>query len=95
MELMMPLCTDDLWQCSHERARETVAFLARGIKGLVHKDGELSVHIPYVPKMPQDFTFVNRLQWGLASVLAGLKTQARFRQMSEPWIRGGVYPIPS
>jgi predicted unusual protein kinase regulating ubiquinone biosynthesis (AarF/ABC1/UbiB family) len=95
MELMMPLCTDDMWQCSHERARETVAFLARGIKGLVHKDGELSVHIPYVPKMPQDFTFVNRLQWGLASVLAGLKTQARFRQMSEPWIRGGVYPIPS
>jgi predicted unusual protein kinase regulating ubiquinone biosynthesis (AarF/ABC1/UbiB family) len=95
MELMMPLCTDEVWQCSHERARETVAYLARGIKGLVHKNGELSVHIPYVPKMPQDFTFVNRLQWGLASVLAGLKTQARFRQMSEPWIRGGVYPIPS
>lgn len=95
MELMMPLCTDEVWQCSHERARETVAYLARGIKGLVHKDGELSVHIPYVPKMPQDFTFVNRLQWGLASVLAGLRTQARFRQMSEPWIRGGVHPIPS
>ncbi|HZF50621.1 MAG TPA: AarF/ABC1/UbiB kinase family protein [Polyangiaceae bacterium] len=96
MELMMPLCTDEAWQCSHERARESVAYLVRGIKSLVHKEGEgLSVHIPYVPKMPQDFTFVNRLQWGLASVLAGLRTQARFRQMSEPWIRDGIHPIPS
>jgi predicted unusual protein kinase regulating ubiquinone biosynthesis (AarF/ABC1/UbiB family) len=95
MELMMPLCTNELWQCSHERARETVAYLARGIKGLVHKQGEASIHIPYVPQMPQDFTFVNRLQWGLASVLAGMRTEANFRAMSEPWIRGGVHPIPS
>jgi hypothetical protein len=44
--------------------------------------------------MPQDFTFVNRLQWGLASVLAGLRTEARFRSATEPWIRGGLHPIP-
>lgn len=61
MELMMPLCTHDVWHCSHEKARETVAYLSRGIKTLVHKDGEKTIHIPYVPKMPQDFTFVNRL----------------------------------
>jgi predicted unusual protein kinase regulating ubiquinone biosynthesis (AarF/ABC1/UbiB family) len=95
MELMMPLCTDEVWKCSHERARETVAYLARGIKGLVHKEGEAAIHIPYVPKMPQDFTFVNRLQWGLASVLAGLKTEAKFKAITEPWIRGGVHPLPS
>jgi predicted unusual protein kinase regulating ubiquinone biosynthesis (AarF/ABC1/UbiB family) len=94
MELMMPLCSTELWQCSHERARETVAYLARGIKTLVHKEGEKSIHIPHVPKMPQDFTFVNRLQWGLASVLAGMRTQAYFRRVSEPWIREGVFPIP-
>ena len=50
--------------------------------------------IPHVPKMPQDFTFVNRLQWGLASVLAGLRTEAAFRRTIDPWVRGGVYPIP-
>lgn len=94
MELMMPLCTHDVWNCSHEKARETVAYLSRGIKGLVHKNGEKTIHIPYVPKMPQDFTFVNRLQWGLASVMAGLGTQAKFRYIAEPWIRDGVHSIP-
>lgn len=95
MELMMPLCTHELWHCSHEKARETVQYLARGIKGLVKKDGEMMIHIPHVPKIPQDFTFVNRLQWGLASVMAGLRTRAYFRKLSEGWIRDGVHPIPS
>jgi predicted unusual protein kinase regulating ubiquinone biosynthesis (AarF/ABC1/UbiB family) len=94
MELMMPLCTRETWVCTKERAREAVTFLSRGIKDLVLKDGEAMPNIPFVPKMPQDFTFVNRLQWGLASVLAGLKTEARFRSATEPWIRGGLHPIP-
>lgn len=94
MELMMPLCSNEIWVCSHERAREAVAYLTRGLKSLVHKEGELSIHIPHVPKMPQDFTFVNRLQWGLASVMAGLGTRAYFRKLSESWIREGVHPIP-
>jgi predicted unusual protein kinase regulating ubiquinone biosynthesis (AarF/ABC1/UbiB family) len=94
MELMMPLTATEKWICSKEKARETVAFLSRGIKTLAFKEGEIP-NIPHVPKMPQDFTFVNRLQWGLASVMAGLGTEAYFRRMSEPWIRDGVHPIPS
>lgn len=95
IELLMPIMTHDLWECTQARARETVAFLARGIKGLVFKDGEKMPNIPVVPKMPQDFTFVNRLQWGLASVLAGMGTRARFRPIIEPWVRDGLHPIPS
>jgi predicted unusual protein kinase regulating ubiquinone biosynthesis (AarF/ABC1/UbiB family) len=94
MELMMPLCTDAPWQCSASRARETVAYLTRGLRSLAFKDGDKLPTLPHVPKMPQDFTFVNRLQWGLASVLAGMRTEAAFRPAIEPWVRGGVVAIP-
>jgi len=94
MELMVPLASDTPWQCSPEKAREHVQYLTRGLRELV-KSHEGIPTVPYVPKMPQDFTFVNRLQWGLASVLAGLRTEAAFRPIIEPWVRGGVLPIPS
>ena len=94
MELMMPLYSQGIWVCSKEKSRETVQYLARGIKSLTMKEGDIVPHIPHVPKMPQDFTFVNRLQWGLASVMAGLGTEASFRRISEGWIRGGMSPIP-
>jgi predicted unusual protein kinase regulating ubiquinone biosynthesis (AarF/ABC1/UbiB family) len=93
LELMMPLCSKEPWVCSPEKARETVAYLSRGIRGLAFKPGEAMPNIPHVPKMPQDFTFVNRLQWGLASVMGGLRTEAVFRTISEPWIRGGLEAI--
>jgi predicted unusual protein kinase regulating ubiquinone biosynthesis (AarF/ABC1/UbiB family) len=93
MELMVPLCSDTPWQCSPEKAREHVQYLTRGIRELSRGRGGLP-KVPYVPRLPQDFTFVNRLQWGLASVLAGLHTEAAFRPLIEPWVRCGVLPIP-
>jgi predicted unusual protein kinase regulating ubiquinone biosynthesis (AarF/ABC1/UbiB family) len=93
MELMIPLTSDALWQCSPEKAREHVQYLTRGLREIVRsKDGIPT--LPNVPRMPQDFTFVNRLQWGLASVLAGLRTEAAFRPLIEPWVKGGLEPIP-
>jgi predicted unusual protein kinase regulating ubiquinone biosynthesis (AarF/ABC1/UbiB family) len=94
MELMVPLCSDTPWQCSPEKAREHVQYLSRGLKELALKDGAALPRLPYVPRMQQDFTFVNRLQWGLASVLAGLRTEAAFRPLIEPWVRSGMAPIP-
>ena len=44
---------------------------------------------------PQEFVFLNRLQWGLASVMGGLGTVASFRPITEPWIRDRVHPVPS
>jgi len=93
LELMMPLMSQEPWVCSREKARETVAYLSRGLRKIAFKDGELP-QLPKVPKMPQDFTFVNRLQWGLASVMAGLGTVAHFRPVMEPWVRGPVLPLP-
>lgn len=94
MELTVPFCTHGVWQCSPEKAKETVSYLTRGLKALAMKEGATMPTIPMVPKMPQDFTFVNRLQWGLASVLAGLRTEAAFRPLIEPLVRDGIYPIP-
>jgi predicted unusual protein kinase regulating ubiquinone biosynthesis (AarF/ABC1/UbiB family) len=94
MELMVPLCSAAPWQCSPEKAREHVQYLTRGLRDLALKDGDILPSVPYVPRMPQDFTFVNRLQWGLASVLAGLRTEAAFRPLIEPWVRGGLVRIP-
>lgn len=94
MELMVPLCSATPWQCSPEKAREHVQYLTRGIRELALKNGDGIPQIPHVPKMSQDFTFVNRLQWGLASVLAGLRTEAAFRPLVEPWVRAELLPIP-
>ncbi len=95
LELLMPICTVDEWVCSTEKAREAVQFLSRGLRKIAFKEGSVMPKLPMVPKMPQDFTFVNRLQWGLASVMAGLGTVARFRPIVEPLVRDGVHPIPN
>src|SRR5262249_34496173 len=93
MELMVPLSSDEPWQCSREKAREHVRYLARGLRDLVRAQDGLP-EVPFVPKISQDFTFVNRLQWGLASVLAGPRTEAAFKPLIEPLIRAGLDPIP-
>ncbi|MBM4376487.1 MAG: AarF/ABC1/UbiB kinase family protein [Deltaproteobacteria bacterium] len=91
--LLEPLILEE-FQCSPERARQAVTFIATGVKGLVMKEGETLPRIPHVPKMPREFVFMNRLQWGLASVLGGLRTYGRFRELSDPWIRGEVTEVP-
>jgi predicted unusual protein kinase regulating ubiquinone biosynthesis (AarF/ABC1/UbiB family) len=92
LELLAPLISVKPWQCSPEKAREHVQQLLTRVKGLALK-GNVP-HVPLVPNLPQEFTFVNRLQWGLASVLAGLRTEACFRAAVEPWIRSGLLKPP-
>jgi hypothetical protein len=75
-----------------EFARESVAFLVRGGREIVFKPDEALPNLPAPLRMPTDFTFVNRLQWGFASVLAGLKAEANWRQLVEPWLHGPEYP---
>ena len=93
LELMKPLTTKEPWHCTQERAREAVTYIARGVKELAFKEGELPT-IPHVPHIPREFTFLNRLQWGLASVMGGLGTIAHFRPVTEPWIRAELEPVP-
>jgi len=94
IEVLGPLMTHEPWECTKDKARETVTSIVQKVRGLAFKEGETLPNLPSVPKMPQDFTFVNRLQWGLASVMAGLGTVARFRPLIEPWVRDDVYPVP-
>lgn len=93
IELLKPLVSDE-WHCTVEAARETVTFIARGVREIAFKEGETIPTIPHVPQMPREFTFMNRLQWGLASVMGGIGSIANFREVTEPWVRGPVKPVP-
>ncbi|MBX3259007.1 MAG: AarF/ABC1/UbiB kinase family protein [Labilithrix sp.] len=87
--ILEPLTTDGTFRHTHAIAREAVAFLVRGGKRIMKpKEGEILPNLPKPIHMPQDHTFMNRLQWGLASVMAGLGGEGNWRRIAEPWIRG-------
>ncbi|MCU0691240.1 MAG: AarF/ABC1/UbiB kinase family protein [Polyangiaceae bacterium] len=88
LELLIPLATHQSYQCTPEGAKEAVQFLVRGHRRLI-KEAEGGPRLPTPVRMPYDLTFVNRLQWGLASIMGGLRTRARFRELTEPWLRSG------
>lgn len=93
--LLAPLTTDGTFRHTHEVAREAVAFLVRGSKRISKpKEGHLLPNLPKPIHPPQDQLFMNRLQWGLASVMAGLGGEGNWRRIAEPWIRGPHLPIP-
>lgn len=92
--ILKPLSEDADFKHTHEVAREAIAFLVRGGKKLWKpKEGDVMPNLPKPIHMPQDHTFMNRLQWGLASVMAGLGGEGNFRRIAEPWIRGKTVPI--
>jgi predicted unusual protein kinase regulating ubiquinone biosynthesis (AarF/ABC1/UbiB family) len=92
LELLMPITTSRPYQATPEAAREAVQFLVRGHRKLI-KEADGGPRLPSPVRMPYDLTFVNRLQWGLASIMGGLRTEARFRDLAEPWVRDRQWPI--
>ena len=86
LALLLPATTNAEYECTPDGAKEAVQYLVRGHRTLLH-DADGVPKLPTPIHMPFDLTFVNRLQWGLASILGGLGTTARFRQITEPWIR--------
>lgn len=86
VHLLAPFASRTPFRVTKEVAREAVQFLARGQRELVL--GEVgALRLPKPIHMPRDFTFVNRLQWGLLSVLAGLDATVHFRALGDPWLR--------
>jgi hypothetical protein len=75
--ILEPIVRDGEFTYTHEFAREAVAYLVRNGRGVVFKEGQTLPSLPKPIHMPPEHTFVNRLQWGLASVLAGLLRRAR------------------
>jgi predicted unusual protein kinase regulating ubiquinone biosynthesis (AarF/ABC1/UbiB family) len=93
--IIRPLTIRGPFKHTHEAARENVAFLVRNGKKIVFRPDEKLPTLPKPIHVPHDMTFVSRLQWGLASVLAGLEVEANWRTMSDPWLRGPLLPVPS
>ena len=94
LELLIPIATNAAFECTPESAREAVQYLVRGHRKLI-KEAEGGPRLPAPMRMPFDLTFVNRLQWGLASIMGGLGTRARFRELTEPWVRCELEPVTS
>jgi predicted unusual protein kinase regulating ubiquinone biosynthesis (AarF/ABC1/UbiB family) len=92
--VLEPLVRDAPYRHTHEGAREAVAFLVRHGKKIVFRPDETLPNLPKPIHMPTDFTFVNRLQWGLASVMAGLGAEANWRRIMDPWLRGPLHTLP-
>jgi predicted unusual protein kinase regulating ubiquinone biosynthesis (AarF/ABC1/UbiB family) len=92
--ILLPFVLDAHFKYTKSFARENVAFLVRGGRKIVFKPDEALPNLPARVRMPTDFTFVNRLQWGFGSVLAGLDAEANWRRLVEPWLHGPVIPIP-
>jgi hypothetical protein len=92
--ILQPLVVDRRFQYTKEFAREAIAFLVRHGKKIVFKPGDPLPNLPKPIHLPTDMTFVNRLQWGFASVLAGLQAEANWRRVIEPWLHGPLVPLP-
>ena len=88
-----PVVVDEPFTYTPEYAREMVAFLVRGTKKIIFKDESKLPHLPKPIHVPKDHTFMNRLQWGLTSVLAGMGATANWHQIARPWIYGDVEPV--
>jgi len=89
-----PIVLDEPFTFTPDYAREMVAFLVRGTKKIIFKDDAKLPHLPKPIHVPKDQTFMNRLQWGLTSVLAGMNATANWHRIALPWVRGEVEPIP-
>jgi predicted unusual protein kinase regulating ubiquinone biosynthesis (AarF/ABC1/UbiB family) len=89
-----PVVVDEPFTYTTEYAREMVAFLVRGTKKIVFKDDSKLPHLPKPIHVPHDQLFMNRLQWGLASVLAGMNATANWHRIMLPWVRGPVEIVP-
>ncbi len=91
--ILRPLVEDVEFKYTKAFARETIAYLVRGGKKIVLRPDQALPTLPAPVRMPSDYTFVNRLQWGFVSVLAGLEAQANWRRLVEPWLHSeGVLP---
>jgi len=86
--LLEPLTQPGMFRHTPKVARESVAFLVReGQRIAKPKDGQWLPNFPKPIHPPQEQMFMNRLQWGLASVLAGIGGENPYHDMSEPWVR--------
>jgi predicted unusual protein kinase regulating ubiquinone biosynthesis (AarF/ABC1/UbiB family) len=89
-----PGVVDEPFRYTKAYAREMVAYLVRHGRKVILKDGDALPNLPKPINVPPDHTFMNRLQWGLASILGGLEAENNWRAIGEAWVRGPAFPTP-
>jgi predicted unusual protein kinase regulating ubiquinone biosynthesis (AarF/ABC1/UbiB family) len=94
IELLGPITSHAAFEWSPAVAREAVAFLVRGHKRIMFRDGSMVPEMPRPIHPPSESVFLNRLQWGLASIMGGLRVKAHFRPLTEPWVREERRALP-
>jgi hypothetical protein len=87
-----PGVVDEPFRYTKAYAREAVAFLVRHGRKVIMKEGDPLPNLPKPIDMPPDHTFMNRLQWGLASILGGLEAENNWRAIGERWVREPAIP---
>ncbi len=90
----LPLTYDGVYRHTADGARENVAFLVRNGRKIIFHEGDALPSLPKPIHVPHEMTFVNRLQWGLASVLGGLEAEANWCRMTDAWMRSAQQPVP-
>ena len=90
-----PVTVDQTFTYTTEFAREAVAYLVRNTRKLIFKGDEKIPNLPKPIHLPKDHAFMNRLQWGLSSILAGLSAEGNWHRVVAPWIRAPKQPIPT
>ncbi len=92
--LLEPFVRDAPFAYTKDFARETVAFLVRGGRKIMKDSDGAFPRLPAPVHAPPEMTFVNRLQWGFVSVLAGLGSEVNWRRLVEPWLHAPLAPLP-
>ena len=95
LKLLTPIMSNAVFEWSPQVAREAVAYLVRGHRKIMFPDGSRMPKMPKPIRPPPESLFINRLQWGLASILGGLRARAQLRPITEPWVREQRRPLPS
>lgn len=90
--ILKPLYEDAPFRFTKAFASEAVRYLVRHGKEIALKKGD--PHLPKPPRTPTEMTFVNRLQWGFASVLAGLEAESNWKKLVWPFVAGPTLPPP-
>ena len=79
--VMRPLLRDEPFTFTPEYTAGVNDLMLERKKAILFADGRKLPHIPKMPAIPGQYTFINRLQWGFYSVLSRLGATVNWHQM--------------
>ena len=92
--LLRPALRDEPFEFTPDLTRESFDRVAQA-KAEVLFAGGVIPRIPELPRVPADYTFLNRLQWGFFSILAMLRARVNWHRLLPEEIRIEATSLPS